>query len=182
VAPEATLSEQHTVIQAAMGWEHFHLWRFGTTFYMDGRHLADDWWERFVDDELGREGGVEGVSLETIGFKTGDRFGYLYDLGDEWVHDVRVEARPERKAGRRHPWVIHGRGACPPEDCGGPGIYPVLVRLALGKGPVEGPLRGYGISRKRAREELGIVRSWRSFDPASFDPREANETLERWFA
>lgn len=174
VAGDATFGRLHTVLQGAMGWEHYHLWRFGSVFQVDGRHLADDWWERHVDDE-GREASVEGITLDTIGFETGDRFGYLYDLGDCWVHDVRVEARPKRRRGLRHPRVLDGRGACPPEDCGGPEVYPALVKLARGKGPVKGELRGWGIGRMRAREELG-----RGFDPSAFDVREANEQLA-WY-
>lgn len=172
IAGDTTLGRLHTVLQAALGWEHYHLWSFGSVFWVDGRHLADDWWERYVDDE-GHASSVEGITLDTIGFETGDRFGYLYDLGDYWVHDVRVESRPKRRRGLRHPRVLDGRGACPPEDCGGPEVYPVLVKLARGKGPVKGELREWGIGRMRAREELG-----RGFDPSSFDLGEANERLD----
>lgn len=97
---------------------------------------------------------------------------YLYDFGDQWVHDIRVESRPYRKRGKRHPRVLDGRGACPPEDCGGPEIYEVLVKLARGKGPVKGEPREWGIGRMRAREELG-----RGFDARHFDLAEANDLL-----
>ena len=126
---------------------------------------------RYIDED-GREASVEGITLDTIGFETGDRFGYLYDLGDYWLHDIRVESHTKRRRTLRHPRVLDGRGACPPEDCAGPEVYPVLVKLARGKGPVKGELREWRIGRTRAREELG-----RGFDTSSFDIGEANERL-----
>lgn len=51
VAPETTLEELHTILQGAMGWEHFHLYRFGWTMRMDGRIVGDSWWSTFVDDD-----------------------------------------------------------------------------------------------------------------------------------
>ena len=44
-----------------------------------------------------------------------DTFGYVYDLGDGWEHQVRVVG-----AGTGEPGCVYGEGACPPEDCGGP--------------------------------------------------------------
>lgn len=71
--------------------------------------------------------------------------------------------------------MLDGGGACPPEDLGGPHLYPVLVKLARGKGPVKGALREYGIGRGQAREILG-----KGFDPSEFNRKEANDTLAFW--
>lgn len=174
VAPETTFDALHNVIQAAMGWENYHLHRFGWTMGMGGSFVGDSYWESYADDE-GRTYPLGPTPIGAIRFRVGDSFIYVYDLGDEWVHDVRVEKKPERKGGRRHPWVEDGGGACPPEDSGGPDLYPVLVKLAGGKGPVKGELRDYGIGRTRAREILG-----RGFDPHAYDRKEANETLAFW--
>lgn len=44
---------------------------------------------------------------------------YEYDSGDCWLHEVLLENvfRPEEDV--KYPRCICGRGACPPEDCGG---------------------------------------------------------------
>ena len=174
VSPETTFDTLHDVIQAAMGWENFHLHRFGWTMRMGGSYISDSYWDSYADDE-GRTYALGSTPVGAIHFRVGDSFIYEYDMGDQWVHDVRVEKKPERKGGRRHPWVLDGKGACPPEDSGGPYIYPVLVKLARGKGAVKGELREYGIGRMRAREILG-----RGFDPTEFDRQEANDTLAFW--
>lgn len=159
VSPETTFHDLHNIIQAAMGWQNFHLYRFGWTVRMDDRIISDSYWESYSDDE-GRSYALGSTPIGAIHFRVGDSFTYTYDLGDEWVHDVRVEKKPEKKSGGRHPWVVGGKGACPPEDTGGPELYPVLLKLARGKSPVKGELREYGIGRMRAREILG-----RNFDP-----------------
>jgi Plasmid pRiA4b ORF-3-like protein len=61
----------------------------------------------------------------------GDRFTYLYDFGDEWEHDVVVEATTTLDPGAPPVRVGDGRRACPPEDCAGPsGSADLLSTLA----------------------------------------------------
>jgi hypothetical protein len=52
----------------------------------------------------------------------GSEFEYLYDFGDGWTHDVEVLG-----PGGSTPGCVDGHGACPPEDCGGPGGYAELL-------------------------------------------------------
>jgi hypothetical protein len=52
----------------------------------------------------------------------GSEFQYLYDFGDDWTHDVEVLG-----PGGSAPGCVDGHGACPPEDCGGPGGYTALL-------------------------------------------------------
>jgi len=58
------------------------------------------------------------VSLQQFGFRKNERFSYIYDMGDHWEHEIRIEAinPPPKKS---YPTCIGGSGACPPEDCGG---------------------------------------------------------------
>ncbi|KAK7040211.1 hypothetical protein VNI00_010017 [Paramarasmius palmivorus] len=51
--------------------------------------------------------------------KEGDRFGYLYDLGDRWFHEILVEKilPVEKSDGRVE--IIAGDGACPGENMKG---------------------------------------------------------------
>ena len=47
----------------------------------------------------------------------------LYDMGDYWEHEVRIEKFLERSSKKTYPFYTGGSRACPPEDCGGPPGY-----------------------------------------------------------
>ena len=117
VVPAAIrLDRLHCVIQAAMGWEDAHLWSF---------HLHG------VD--YGPETGQNPrVPFARFRLRPGERFTYVYDFGDWWEHEARVEAATPADARGPVPRCIGGNGACPPEDCGGPAGYADAVGEALG--------------------------------------------------
>jgi hypothetical protein len=49
---------------------------------------------------------------------------YVYDFGDSWDHEIRLEKILPKDSTRKYPLCIAGEFACPPEDCGGiPGYY-----------------------------------------------------------
>ena len=103
------LDRVHLVIQAAMGWENYHLHAFRLG---DESYAAAD-----PDDELGH--------LDESKFRLGDlaagadRIDYEYDFGDGWDHALDIEARTVAAEGNEYPACVAGEGACPPEDCGG---------------------------------------------------------------
>jgi len=49
-----------------------------------------------------------------------ERFLYEYDMGDWWLHDIRLELVLPLEPRNRYPICTEGEGDCPPEDCGGP--------------------------------------------------------------
>jgi len=55
-----------------------------------------------------------------------DRVRYTYDFGDNWEHDIVLEKVMEPDAGDGRPVLLAGKGARPPEDCGGPWGYAEL--------------------------------------------------------
>jgi Plasmid pRiA4b ORF-3-like protein len=117
-----TLDRVHGVIQAAMGWQNYHL----HTFWIAGREYGP----AYLDDEL--------ETLDEKQFrigdlvKAGDLAGYGYDFGDGWEHELAVEAGTTADAVTVYPACIAGEGACPPEDCGGPGGFAELKKLLTG--------------------------------------------------
>ena len=54
---------------------------------------------------------------------------YVCDFGDHWAHDVVVEGRDAPEPGASYPRCTAGACACPPEDCGGPDGYALLLRI-----------------------------------------------------
>jgi hypothetical protein len=109
---EITLEALHLTIQGAMGWHNEHL----HSFQIGGKHYE--------------EGDGSRTPLEHM-IVAGDRFRYVYDFGDHWVHDVLVEQRYEVKSRRHYPKCLDGARAGPPEDCGGiPGYERLLKVLA----------------------------------------------------
>jgi len=101
-----SLRELHGVIQITMGWEGYHLFQF------------DVYAVKYGSFEL--NAGSADTSIKQFEFRTNDKFSYVYDMGDYWEHEVRVEAFNAAAARKTYPNCTGGSGACPPEDCGGP--------------------------------------------------------------
>ena len=60
------------------------------------------------------------MPLSRFRFRERDRFAYLYDMGDYWEHEVRIEKFLGQTPKRTYPVCT---GACPPEGCGDPPGY-----------------------------------------------------------
>lgn len=141
----ATLRELHDTLQAAIGWTDSHLHQFVTADATYGEELpGQDVWPEDQRDETG-------ALLVDLGAK----FEYLYDFGDGWTHEVEVLGPRDSTPG-----CVDGHGACPPEDCGGPGGYAELLDTLADP----------------TRPDYERMRSWvgnrlRSFDRAATDHR-----------
>ena len=110
LVPESvTLRELHGILQVGMGWDGIHLYYFDI-------HAV-----HYGSFELDAES--PDVALSRFRFRAKDRFAYLYDMGDYWEHEVRIEQFLDRNSKKTYPVCTGGSGACPPEDCGGPPGY-----------------------------------------------------------
>ncbi|MFJ7911342.1 plasmid pRiA4b ORF-3 family protein [Kitasatospora sp. NPDC096204] len=150
------LRRLHDLVQAAFGWEDYHMWAFET-----GR-------ERYgvTDRDLGIRSAAT-MRLDQIAPCVGARFGYTYDFGDNWEHDILVEAVGDAEPGVSYPRCLTGRRAGPPEDCGGIWGYDHLVEILADPGHEE---------HEERLEWLGLE-SADQFDPAAFDLDETNTAL-----
>lgn len=160
IEPDMTLDLVHEVFQIAMGWWNYHLYEFR----LGVRKFGD------LDEADGDET-VEDSSefdLNTLLKKPGDRFFYDYDFGDDWTHEVVFERRTSLSECDEPAWAkcLHGRRACPPEDCFGVDGYADLIAA------IEDPLHP---KRKEHLEWIGC-----DFDPNAFDPRIVNLRLHQW--
>lgn len=101
------LERLHLVIREVMGWDNAHQFEFANDqIALTGAELSAG----AMPANAGR--------VVTLGSEVGESFSYLYDFGDDWLHQITVEeVRPA--ATTHEPVYLEGSGACPPEDCGG---------------------------------------------------------------
>ncbi len=157
VRSDITLADLHQVIQFAMGWTDSHLHKF----VIDGRdYSAAGMIDDDFEDEIVEE---ESVHLDKLA-AAGSRFVYLYDFGDGWAHDVKVERAIPWESEMKTPHCVAGTRACPPEDCGGTWGYADMLEKLAGSPCTE---------RSELIEWLGD-----EFDPEYFDLQEVNELLK----
>ena len=120
-----TFHDLHNTIQSAFGWWDEHLYQFQRHPFDGGWTVKEPdgedntWGERPKD---ARETDVA-TFIQHMGL---EKFVYVYDFGDSWVHDITVE-QIDHDADLDHPVCLAGKGACPPEDCGGPWGYEELM-------------------------------------------------------
>ncbi len=114
VRADATFAALHDVIQAAFGWTDTHLHSFEYEGVRIG--VPDPEWEDDCADETE-------TTLAEVLLGPKDRIRYTYDFGDDWEHDIMLEKVIEPNTDDRRPVLMTGKGACPPEDCGGPWGY-----------------------------------------------------------
>lgn len=51
--------------------------------------------------------------LDTLGLRVGQQFEYLFDFGDSWWHEVKVEQVGPAVSGRRYPEIVEKHGRSP---------------------------------------------------------------------
>ena len=127
---ESSLGDLHVLFQILMGWtnSHAHEFRIGDSRYGMDDLGFDEFSEDLQDEEL--------FTLEQAAPFVGVEFHYEYDLGDSWVHQVRVEAIEEADTDEFKPRCLAGERSCPPENVGGsPGYAEFLKALADGDHP-----------------------------------------------
>src|SRR5664280_3399350 len=126
VPGNANLVWLHAVLQIAMGWtnSHLHQFKIDGPVYSDTRvHFAE-----FEDDpEILEE---RKFTLQQIAPREKSAFGYEYDFGDSWEHEITVEKiLPSDAAAATVALCLDGARACPPEDCGGVWGYDNLLKI-----------------------------------------------------
>jgi hypothetical protein len=153
-----TLRDLHEVIQQAMGWENYHMHAFSTG------------WQEFgsPDPELGHASDKR-ARLSEVLTVPGDRLRYTYDFGDDWAHDIVLEETRPAEPTEAYPICMAGKGACPPEDCGGAWGYANLKEILASPSDEE---------HEEMLDWLGLGTA-AEFDPGKLSIDEVNDRLGR---
>jgi hypothetical protein len=69
-----------------------------------------------------------GKRLQDFRLRRQEKFLYLCDTLDLWEWELRVLDVQEGTAGEKDPVCVEGRGATPPENCGGPRGYRLMLK------------------------------------------------------
>lgn len=150
VPGDTTLEQLHTIVQICMDWEDVHLHQFlidRTCYCLPDK---DDLWR------TSRPKNEAKFTLYDLEKKIQPRFQYIYDFGDNWVHQIIVEKILPPEEGNPCPVLITGRRACPPEDIGGIHHYMHILKVLNNPGDEE-------------YEEIINWLNFDFFDPAQFD-------------
>jgi len=113
------LTRLHDVFQVVMGWTDSHLHHFVDAPIVYSVPSGDNYpGEERLDERRFR--------LADVARHEKASFIYEYDFGDSWVHEVVVEKTLPADPNKKYV-CLHGKNACPPEDCGGIwGYYELL--------------------------------------------------------
>ena len=60
-------------------------------------------------------GRVDQARIDSLGLVVGRSFGYWFDFGDDWWHQINVEAIEEKVPGGKFPRVTKRVGKSPPQ-------------------------------------------------------------------
>jgi hypothetical protein len=123
VPADITLDKFSEVILRSMGWLGSHLHVFEDEFCQYGP-TGDDL--EFSDESE--------VQLAEVLAEPGERLSYIYDFGNSWAHDIVLEEILPAAPGTEAPSCLAGKGACPPEDCGGSWGYEELKEALASPG------------------------------------------------
>lgn len=161
------LDQLHSLIQIIMGWGDYHLHEFElptpTRRWQQGRRFAP---AVVINEIFGDE--VEDESKVSIGelcSKVNDKLIYVYDFGDHWIHEVKVQKLLAARPGEQYPKCSKGKRASPPEDCGGIWGYGNLMEVLSDPGD----------------EEYEELLDWvgGDFDPEEFDLEATTKALRK---
>lgn len=167
----ASFETLHRAIQVSFGWDDYHLWEFSARPYGEPRigpsGDADPFGIGWEDDEVED---ASNVLLSEVFQRPKDQFSYVYDMGDGWEHRVLLEKILDDPA--PFPQCVAGKGACPPEDCGGIYGYYGLVEA------VNDPKNS---EYEEMREWLGMEEG-ETWDVHAFDLAETQADMKKVFA
>jgi hypothetical protein len=116
---DQTLATLHQAIFEAFDREEEHMYEF----QIGGKGPMDPQARRYVlsmnpndlSFDSSAAGDVTRTTIGSLGLKIDDALGYWFDFGDDWWHQINVEAIEEKVERGKFPKVIKRIGASPPQ-------------------------------------------------------------------
>ena len=113
---DQTLEDLHHVIFKAFDREDEHLYEFNLGLGPEDRSaiysLPTDT-KNIMFEEMA--GDVTTVTIDSLGLKVGRAFGYLFDFGDDWLHQINVIEIGDFNGSGKYPKIIDRVGESPPQ-------------------------------------------------------------------
>ena len=150
-----TFWDLHVAIQDSMGWTDTHLHNFTV---IDPKVMTKV--QIGMPDPGYDDGTLPGwdQKISSYFYSSDHKADYVYDFGDNWLHEVRLEKVRGKSPDKQYPICVAGERACPPEDVGSvPGYEEFLKAISYP-------------NHKYHREMLEWI--GRPFDPEHFKPEE----------
>ena len=167
IPSDATLDLLHAAIVRAMPWEdtHIHVFEIGKSRISDPR----------FEISSGPEGDESMFTVGDVLPHVGSRITYVYDLSDDWRHDLEV--REIREDEEQAFVCLGGEGAGPPEDCGGPMGFPDLLRALAHPNHIDHEEKTAWLRDRREHLAQYDERFVGEYDPREFDPMAVTRAL-----
>jgi len=108
-----TLQDLHALIFMAFDREEEHLWEF----QIGGKGLDDPKNKRYGPPELEDDEAMDAgeATLDSLKLKEGQPFGYVFDFGDNWEHQINVVKIGTTDNRMLKPKVVKTVGKAPPQ-------------------------------------------------------------------
>ena len=132
VPAETPLDLLHQMIQDAFGWFNIHLYSFSPSGYGSKPWIEQDPEIIPATDSPFRPKRKVQTAYDTLLSdminQEGQKFTYIYDFGDDWIHEITLE-KIDKFNIAPSAVLLTGKGACPPENCGGPPGYEPIKKV-----------------------------------------------------
>jgi hypothetical protein len=111
---DQSLEQLHDVIFKAFNREDQHLYEF----QIGGKGPNDPKAKRYgltVYEDTEIEGDVRETTIDTLQLKKDEAFGYWFDFGDDWWHQINVISIENKSSKSKYPRITNRIGQSPPQ-------------------------------------------------------------------
>lgn len=168
IPDDFTFLDFHYIIQVALGWQNAHLFEFRDREYQSNIRIGVPYDDFFDPDFAAQTRDASHIELSAVFNQAGQKLLYVYDFGDSWVHEITLESITDGK--QKTAVCLCGKGACPPEDCGGIWGYEDIKQLfetAPASKQADDCRKWLGLKKKEV------------WDAKSFDIEKVNDLLKK---
>jgi hypothetical protein len=116
---DQTLEDLHHAVFDAFGRSDEHMYEFqfgkGPMDPKARRYVLSSAFEGRSGEDNPAAGRVDTTTISSLGLKVGHRFGYWFDFGDDWWHQINVEDVEDNVPRGKFPKVTKRVGKSPPQ-------------------------------------------------------------------